>query len=562
MTSASNDASDVWLISSLLMSDPRASRWRWGRSAECKSASAGTIILTYRASPPALPTPPSVPMATIARVRPCDRAPRAREAMRPKRAGTRSPLLRRLGAPGIVAWRDAVRARAVRRSSRRPRAGVRCRSAAGCRASRRRRTLAASLGAAAPRPMARSASTPRSTRLLATQLLARERWGGDWTRRDPARLRARAPRGRGDGARARTRCVVGGSPSRATAWWQAARDALDGGSRRAGRPREAARAGSPSSGRANVPRRASTDRLFDAASRRRGSRSQAGGRDRPRARPLLARTAVLRRWSDRYRRALDQPFAAIARELAAEPPAFALCDGFEDEACGRGRAGARPCSVAARRPVALDRAGPRPRAPRRARCSSARGVRDAPTRPAGSCRRRAPARRVMSLLQAARHDRERRRAGSTGSSPAADRRSPEAGPLAALEAICRRRRISRRDAVASRLPLHGWRGASARRRDCHARRDSRDGRDAHLAGVARCACATALERCGRARAAARRRRRPPGARRAGHRPAARVGASRIARPTASSRLTLAEFTRWADDVLERVAYRRRSRGCG
>ena len=105
---------------------------------------------------------------------------------------------------------------------------------------------------------------------------------------------------------------------------------------------------------ANAPDASSTDRLFELRASA-WIAIQAGGED-PLALSLLSRgsTPALVVDTDVP---LDQPFATIAHELAAAPPAHALCDGFEDEAwaaaaqvldhLGRGE---RPVAL-----VALDR---------------------------------------------------------------------------------------------------------------------------------------------------------------------------------------------------------------
>src|SRR6478736_4144018 len=95
MTSAWNDASDVWVISSLLISGSSC-LWRGGGAwnAEVKSVSAGTIILTYR--PRAGTARPHLfPMKTIARVRP---------------GGSSDPHITRSVASAETRWQDIAAA--------------------------------------------------------------------------------------------------------------------------------------------------------------------------------------------------------------------------------------------------------------------------------------------------------------------------------------------------------------------------------------------------------------------------------------------------------------------
>ena len=327
------------------------------------------------------------------------------------------------------------------------------------------------------------------------------------------------------------------------AWWQAARDALDGAvGGPAGLEKQLARIAVEWA--ANAPEASSTDRLFE----HRPSAwiaIQAGGADRL-AMALLAQgdTPALVVETDVP---LDQPFSAVARELAAEPPAHALCDGFEDEAwaaaaqvldhLGRGE---RPVALVAldrvlvrRVRALLERAG--------ARIADETGWKMSTTRAGAS---------LMSLLQAAR---------PTASADAyldwlkslPPTGTPEAGSLAALEAICRRRRVSRRDGVASDvLPA----GAARLHVEATATLDA-------IAGTSRRPLPAWLD-------AVRDALEPWGVLvqlrddDAGRQALAALG---IDPPLAAARrasltegvepLTLAEFTRWADDVLERVAYR-------
>ena len=483
--------------------------------------SAGTIILTYRPRAGAA-RPHLFPMKTIARVRSGGspgallRDPTARA----KRVGTRSPPMRRLGATGVGVVARRRRPRAVPRAPRAGPARLRAPRHAGCRAIETTRTLAASLGPPTAADGESSFDAALDT-LVATQLLARERWGAEWMRRDR----------RGFEHAAERVAATARELARAASSMAAVRRDPRGGRRRATRSmalpvaRPASSSSSPGSP-SNGPQRAR--RAVDRSSVRPSSRRR-GSRSRPAA-PTRSPLALLAQGDAPALVVdtdvpLDQPFAAIARELAAEPPAHALCDGFEDEAwaaaaqvldhLGRGE---RPVAL-----VALDRV-----LVRRVRALLERaGVRIADETGWKMSTTRAGA-SVMSLLQAARPDRQRRRATSTGSSPCRRRRRPRRGSLAALEAICRRRRgrATRRGLAADALA--GGRGASARRSDGHARRASRRRRGA-AASTGSMPLHDGARRAGRARAPARRRRRPAGARRARHRPAARGRASRVAR---------------------------------
>ena len=318
-------------------------------------------------------------------------------------------------------------------------------------------------------------------------------------------------------ARELARAASSLAPASRPGWWQAARAALDGGvGGPAGLEKQLARIAVEWA--ANAPEAASTDRLFELRPSA-WIAIQAGGADRLAlallahgdAPALVVETDV----------PVDQPFAAIARELAVEPPAHALCDGFEDEAwaaaaqvldhLGRGE---RPVALVAldrvlvrRVRALLERAG--------ARIADETGWKMSTTRAGAS---------VMSLLQAARPRRQRRRLPRLAQVPAGDgdARSGLArvarSDLPAPSGRAPRRACGRRAA--------GRSGTSPRRSDGHARRDRGDVATPP-AGLARCRARRARA-LGRARAAARRRRRPPGARRARHRPAAHDRAARVA----------------------------------
>ena len=405
--------------------------------------------------------------------------------------------------------------------SRRPGAPSRA-SAPGCRASRRRARSPRRSGQQAAADGESSFDAALDT-LVATQLLARERWGAEWMRRDRRGFEHAAARV-ATTARELARAASSQAPSARTAWWQAARDALDVGvGGPAGLEKQLARIAVEWA--ANAPEAASTDRLFDLRPSA-WIAIQAGGADRlalallghGEAPALVVDTDV----------PLDQPFAAIAHELAAEPPAHALCDGFEDEAwaaaaqvldhLGRGE---RPVAL-----VALDRV-----LVRRVRALLERaGVRIADETGWKMSTTRAGA-SVMSLLQAVRPiaSADAYLDWLKSLPPTA---TPEAGSLAALEAICRRRRVSRRDAVAVRLaPGWRWRVSTPKRpprstrspghRDATCRHGSMPCTTRSSAGACSRNCATTTPAARRSpRSASTRRSRPRVARRS---------------PTASSR---------------------------
>src|SRR6185369_16533801 len=300
------------------------------------------------------------------------------------------------------------------------------------------RTLAATLGP----PTAADGESGFDAALdtvVATQLLGRERWGEEWMRRDRRGFEHAAGRVAAT-ARELARAASSRAPASRAAWWQAARQALDGGvGGPAGLEKQLARIAVEWA--ANAPEASSTDRLFELRPSA-WIAIQAGGADRL-ALALLAQgdAPALVVETDVP---LDRPFAAIARELAAEAPAHALCDGFEDEAwaaaaqvldhLGRGE---RPVAL-----VALDRV-----LVRRVRALLERsGVRIADETGWKMSTTRAGA-SVMSLLQAARPvaSADEYLDWLKSLPPAA---TPEAGSLAALEAACRRRRVSRRDGIA------------------------------------------------------------------------------------------------------------------
>ena len=400
------------------------------------------------------------------------------------------------------------------------------------------RSLAASLGPPTTAD-AESSFDAALDALVAMQLLARERWGVEWMRRDKRGFEHAAHRV-ATTARDLARAASAMAPSSRQAWWQSARDALDGvGGGPAGLEKLLSRIAIEWA--ANAPD-ASTDRLF-ALRPSAWIAIAAGGVDRL-AQALLAHGDAPALVVDTDV-TLDQPFANAAIELAADPPAHALCDGFEDEAwaaasqildhLGRDE---RPVAL-----VALDRV-----LVRRVRALLARaGVRIADETGWKMSTTRAGA-SVMSLLLAARPI-----ATADAYLDWLKSLPPtlEVGSLAALERVCRRKRISRRDAIApDALPT----GAARLHAEATATLDaiagtSRRGLPAWLDAVH-----AALERWG---VLAQLRDDD-----AGRQALAALGldpplppARRASLDDSVEPLTLLEFTRWVDDVLERVAYR-------
>ena len=378
------------------------------------------------------------------------------------------------------------------------------------------RTLAASLGPPTAADGESSFDAALDT-LVATQLLARERWGAEWMRRDrrgfehaaervAATARELARAASSHGRVVATRVVAGGARC---ARWRC---------RRPGRSREAARPDRRRMGRERArgvvdrsavrPSSLGVDR--DPGGRRRSARHGAarpGRRSGARRRHRCAARPAVR--GDRARARRRTAGACALRRLRGR-------------GLGRGRAGARP-SRSRRAAGRAGRARPRPRAPR------ARAAR---------ARRRAHRRRdrLEDVDDARRRERDVAAAG--GAPDRQRRRVPRLAQVLAADGDARgglaRRARSDLSAPARLAPrwgrarlAPGRRGASSRGSDRHARRDRGDSATP-AAGVARCRARRARA-LGRARAAARRRRRPPGARRARHRPAARGRASRIAR---------------------------------
>ncbi|MEP6739348.1 MAG: PD-(D/E)XK nuclease family protein [Caldimonas sp.] len=185
-------------------------------------------------------------------------------------------------------------------------------------------TLAASLG---PPPDAGSGETGFNVALdtlVAMQVLSREKWGADWSHRDRRgfeRGAARIVTTAHDLARA----AAAVPPAARAAWWQVAREALEQSGGPGGKERLLARIALEWACAAPA---AATDRLFDL----RPSAwivIEAGGAD-PLAASLLAASEASTLVIDTDA-PLDDPFAALSDRSDATP-AFGLCDSFEDEA--------------------------------------------------------------------------------------------------------------------------------------------------------------------------------------------------------------------------------------
>ncbi len=271
----------MWLISSLLMRDPRPVRGGGARNAEARGVGRHNDS-DIPASHAALPGAICSPMTTIARVLP---AARMRRLFRDRRAAEASWAAIAAAAPTgrgrrRSPWRDAVVLRAVRAAPRARASGLRAprRLDAAHRddAHARRVARAADRGRRRRAQLRRRARPPRRDALLRARALGRRM---DASR--PARLRARGrarswrrPRRRSHAPRAAV------PPRPRDAWWQ----------RRAMR---SAPCGGPGGARRSLPRialewaaaapdAASTDRAVRAAP------VGAGSRCRPAAPTALA----------------------------------------------------------------------------------------------------------------------------------------------------------------------------------------------------------------------------------------------------------------------------------
>ena len=375
--------------------------------------------------------------------------------------------------------------------------------------------------------------------LVAMQLLARESWGADWSRRDP--------RGFEHGARRIVaaahelgRAVAAVAPDDRSAWWDTARSGLRSGGGPGGKERVLTQIALEWAAAAPVP---ATDRLF-ALHPSAWIAVEAGGGD-----PLVGRlmsASVAPALVIATDVSLDDPFAALA-DAAGDAPAFALCDGFEDQACAAaaqvldhlGRA-ERPVALVAQDRVLvrriralLERAG--------VRVGDETGWKLSTTR-AGSA--------VMALLVAARH---------TASADAyldwlkslPIGASTHGCALAALESACRRSGTSRRDAIAALAldagasRLHSDALATLHALETPSRRSLPEWLDVVGAALDRSGALARLrdDAAGRQALAA-----------LAIDPPLDVDRRRALAGEVEA-ITLAEFTRWVDDIFERVAFR-------
>ena len=396
------------------------------------------------------------------------------------------------------------------------------------------RTLAAALGPPSSRGAGELGWGVAHDTLLATQRLAAEPWGAEWSRRDPRGFAHAASR---VVATAHTLLAAAAAiaPAERDAWWQRARELQRTHAAATGTERLLAQAAFAWAERASPP---ATDRVF-ALRPAAWVAVVAGGTD-PLVHALLERAPVPTLCIDADVDPLD-PF----RELPSQAPAFHVCDGFEDEATAAAaqvlahvERGETPVALAA-----LDRA-----LVRRIRALLERSdvvVRDETGWKLATTRAGAT---VMATLRAAQSD------ASADSwldwLKAVPLGVASTAALEALEAALRRSQIATAHGIA-RVSLEG--GAAALRDDAArivaalaqpSRRGLVDWLDA-LAGALEGAGALA-----RLRADA-----------AGQQALAALG---IDPPLAASRraqlaadlepMTLAEFTSWVDDVFERETF--------
>jgi ATP-dependent helicase/nuclease subunit B len=258
------------------------------------------------------------------------------------------------------------------------------------------RTLAASLGPPPSRGSGELGWGFAHDTLLATQRLATEPWAAEWSRRDPRGFAHAATRVVAT-AHALIAASAAVAPDERDAWWQSARELERAQGAPASRERRLVQAALEWAVRSATAATAATDRLF-ALRPAAWVAVVAGGAD-PLVRALFDRADVPTLVIDAD---VDpqQPF----RELPLQPPAFHVCDGFEDEAL-------------AAAPVRSKRS--------RRRCASRR----LPTRAASRvCRSKAPSGRCATMRRASSTRSHVRRAArsSTGSTRSPQRSTPAA----------------------------------------------------------------------------------------------------------------------------------------
>ncbi len=185
------------------------------------------------------------------------------------------------------------------------------------------RTLARSLGPPTDAGTERGFDAALDT-VLATQLLARQKWGAEWSRRDRPGFERAAARVAAT-AHELAQAAHAMPPMDRPDWWAMARGGLAGRAGPGARERVLAQVALEWAMLAPPP---DTDRLFE-LSPSAWIVVEAGGCE-PLADALVHRAGApsLVIQTDAP---LDAPFAAFAAS-AATPPAFGVCDGFEDEA--------------------------------------------------------------------------------------------------------------------------------------------------------------------------------------------------------------------------------------
>ena len=397
------------------------------------------------------------------------------------------------------------------------------------------RTLAASLG---PPPSPGSGEIGHGIAidtLVAMQTLARQPWGGEWSRRDPRGFESGAAR-----LVAAAYALVAASasiePGERGAWWEKASEGVRSLGGPDGKERLLARIAIEWAAQSTAP---ATDRLF-AIEPAAWVSVVAGGADRL-TMSLLERAAVATLVIDTDA-SLADPFLET---LAEDAPAFAVCDGFEDEASAAAaqliaelEQSARPVALIAQDRVLV----------RRIRAlleQSGVVVSDETGWKLSTTRAGAGA---MALLVAARHD-------ATAdawldwlkSAPFATSRS---SALASLEAACRRGQVSEAQGLA-RLDLDAY--AAALRKDAAGILEAFSATSRRTLVGWLDTFATALDRTGslqRLRDDA-----------AGRQALSALGIDPSFEPGRRQSLAsdlepmlLADFTRWAGDVLERETF--------
>lgn len=185
------------------------------------------------------------------------------------------------------------------------------------------RTLAASLGPAAPARVGELSFDPTLDALSASALLRSQAWGAAWVRRD-ARGFEQAVTGVVDTAQALARAAAEMPPAQRAARWSAARDVLAPLSGPGATERLLARVALEWASVAPAP---PTDRLFTSAAPAAWIAVQAGGAN-PAIERLMEESSVPCLVLDTDA-SEDDAFRQVA---SRDAPAFAVCAGFEHEA--------------------------------------------------------------------------------------------------------------------------------------------------------------------------------------------------------------------------------------